>query len=1000
MRKFLTASVALTILAGLLFVSPATTASPNIVADTAVEYQVCARVYSDSQAYWPSPAQAPARSPWAKGVAACSATDFVQYPELVSGMEFMAGARPPAVGPVGLFPTFLEFYTLERDFGGNNGPCANSTNPEDYCSVGLPQGGVSATRQKAELYLIRVTDERVPDTNKKHFVFPLSIHGIERAGAEAGVRAAEDLATWAYCQALTDGSTPPVTSNGLTQCNLEGANPHPILETQPATSLKAGDVLKQAVIYFAFPNPDGWRRGDRLNVVPFYQRYNGNGVDLNRDWPTLGYTFRPYTPWSEPETKSFGEVLKGIKNTWDGGIDLHGQLVDRAFSFTLMGASQRDYGKDQRILQTVKGAYADAETRLAWSSVIKPNSAPPQCTEVPPPNCDNRVWGVQWGTVWDTLEYTVTGAFGDWIDSPLGLGADGIDNEMSLSHLSNCGIGSCYIQEAEQLHIDGNKSLVYAMLNFGLLGENTAFVVPGQVGYLRNPTRLVNTGSPTPGQPCGGLPTQTPILNVQLNQGNNFRHQFTIQGPADGVCNGGVVGTATPQGNLQGVGGQSTTSLVLERFGPLEPPVVNDPTACGTTGDNWEEVNRYYNQASTYVQAGQAVHGNFPNPDTWRICVTGSLPQQLAANGAYVDLDITFASELGWEDPGQLPYDVSNMDFFTELAPFMQPNQLTAVTVNEILNNPAALNGYRSFVLADFVPTLAADDAAVFYGRLRQFAETGGNLVLTDAALNALTLTGLTPAGQVSKVNFYAGFISFTNDGGTTTTYADPLAFNVNQPGAAEGSGHRHQTYEPVPIGMDIGDRSSCSGSTCTAPIWTVGQPAWTTAGGRTVGQTTNGRTAYGELTLGQGRVRIIGAVLPMPTESCLGSATNCHPFGLADYAVTYSGYQVLKNALQWAGPTAVGVVRFGARRALRGAVLSWRTANESKLVGFNIWRGATKINRRLIRAKQSGSVAGATYRFVDRGARAGVAYRYRLQAVLRNGSRAWVWNAKLRAGR
>jgi CARDB protein len=52
-----------------------------------------------------------------------------------------------------------------------------------------------------------------------------------------------------------------------------------------------------------------------------------------------------------------------------------------------------------------------------------------------------------------------------------------------------------------------------------------------------------------------------------------------------------------------------------------------------------------------------------------------------------------------------------------------------------------------------------------------------------------------------------------------------------------------------------------------------------------------------GELALGRGVVRVIGAVLPIPTEHYY------HPFGLANYAVTYSGYQVLQNALQWERP-------------------------------------------------------------------------------------------------
>jgi hypothetical protein len=156
---------------------------------------------------------------------------------------------------------------------------------------------------------------------------------------------------------------------------------------------------------------------------------------------------------------------------------------------------------------------------------------------------------------------------------------------------------------------------------------------------------------------------------------------------------------------------------------------------------------------------------------------------------------------------------------------------------------------------------------------------------------------GIVPANQVARTFFYAGYIAFTSNGGGNETYADPLAQNVDQPGAAEGAGHRHQTYEPVPLGMDIGSRTSCSGATCTAPIWTVAQAAWQSAGGRTVGQSVNGRTSFGELPLGRGVIRIVGALLPMPTDQYY------HPFGLANYALTYSGYQVLKNTLQWERP-------------------------------------------------------------------------------------------------
>ena len=173
-------------------------------------------------------------------------------------------------------------------------PTARARPRTRTCAPRACRSRASAGRERVDLYLLRVTDERVPDTDKKFFTFPLSIHGIERAGAEAGVRAAEDLATWAACEAGT--ATAPVT------CAKEGAIPHPLLETTPAESVTAGEALRRSAVYFVFANPDGWRRGDLDNGVRFFQRYNGNGVDMNRDWPTIGFTFQPYTPWSEPET--------------------------------------------------------------------------------------------------------------------------------------------------------------------------------------------------------------------------------------------------------------------------------------------------------------------------------------------------------------------------------------------------------------------------------------------------------------------------------------------------------------------------------------------------------------------------------------------------------------------------------------------------------------------------------------------------------------------------
>jgi hypothetical protein len=93
-----------------------------------------------------------------------------------------------------------------------------------------------------------------------------------------------------------------------------------------------------------------------------------------------------------------------------------------------------------------------------------------------------------------------------------------------------------------------------------------------------------------------------------------------------------------------------------------------------------------------------------------------------------------------------------------------------------------------------------------------------------------------------------------------------------------------------VPIGYAIQDEAG--GDFNSSPVWAVDQIAWEQAGGRTVGITTADQATLGELELGNGNVRIIGALLPMPTEQYY------HPFGLANYSLTYTGYQLLQNAL------------------------------------------------------------------------------------------------------
>ena len=484
---------ALALLATALLATPAL-ATP--VATSDAEYGVFGRIFPDPMGGC-GPAGIQPCSPNAQGNV--PATQFIGVDEFVDAVAFM-NSKPE-------WQRYLEVLPLDGRMGENDGDAAPAATPADafpgnslpsfeftpraeYKSVGLPT--TSQERMKSDLYVLRVTDENVPDDQKKKYAMSLSIHGIERAGVEGGTRAAEDLVT-----AFTTGKADqPIVPDG----------------TLPNPPTHA-DVLKKMILYFVYPNPDGWRRGSVSTGGFFFQRYNGNGVDLNRDWPDVGFTFRPYSTGSEPETRAVGQALKemGQRQRFDGGVDLHGQLTADALSYTLIGHGRHDWAKDTRIREAARNIHIVSEKALAWSPIIVPNDTPRDqmgCVDAAgAATACAQIYGQTWGTVYDTINYTVTGALGDWMDSPVGLNADGIDNEMSFSHLDR---NIIFEPQGEQLHVDGNKALIYAQVATMLTPPPQEFDAPGLKGYVGN-TRKTRARRQPPGRPPAGTVEQATI---------------------------------------------------------------------------------------------------------------------------------------------------------------------------------------------------------------------------------------------------------------------------------------------------------------------------------------------------------------------------------------------------------------------------------------------------------------------------------------------------------
>ncbi|MGH2657795.1 MAG: CARDB domain-containing protein [Actinomycetota bacterium] len=696
---------------GLSAVTQSAVAVPNPVATTDAEHLAFGRVFPDPQGClaFGVPDQdgdgikdtPQGVSPYAKG-RVCT-EQFLGYDEVVAGSQFLQQK----------YPRFLQVIRLDQAFDNANYRSAGIPTAFGPDEDGNPQ---VLSRDRRPLYLFKVTDAEspIPEEDRLHFAYALSIHGIERAGVEGGVRAMEDLITWAACE--QDPTAAPA-------CAVEGPFPKEIVETPTSHEVPtAGEVLRRSVIYFVPPNPDGWHRGEIGEGGVYYQRYNGNGVDLNRDWPTKGYTYRPYSPGSEPETKAYTDVLTGVRDRtsgdrFAGGIDLHGQLLAVAFSFTLIGAGERDFRKNFSTVDQSLRAWEDQTKRLSWSPYIADANQNGQ--NDPGESCPNRnllvtsgnfpyCYADQWGTVVDTIGYQITGGFGDWFDSPIGLDAVGIDNEMSMSHITPNNI---YDPINEQMHVDGNKGLIYSQIASMVTEQDSDFVYdpPGKIGYVFNPERLEVEASDRPQNP--GLPAQNdidtliPCVNEVDCGGGRFvmdgtapTLEFEVSGPDRGIYNGGITVEATFL-NADGISTGSLPRISLQTF----------------VEQQWQTVATHFGQGGApdlYLPAGQVVTANDPVPGRWRVRVSSGA-------GGPVRLNIDFNRVEAEASPGQAAISASSMDFFEDLNEYVPAGaeELAPVAVDQILANPRVLDQFDSLVVVDdFMPGFVPEPEPPFIG--------------------------------------------------------------------------------------------------------------------------------------------------------------------------------------------------------------------------------------------------------------------------------------------
>lgn len=670
-------------------------------------------------------------------------SDFVAFPEFEAGIKYLETQYP-------------EMVTIHK--------------VADSVGLARTPGGA---RDRFPIYIVEVTNEAspFPMEERLELLFMLSIHGNEKGGREGGMRVIEDL----------------ITGKGIAAETVQnGAGlPAPIAKPSGGTVETYGDYLDFMRAYFLFPNVDGWMHDELPYVASplcgtLFCRGNGNGTDLNRQTPTIGWQLvnpgAGRTAVNEPEARGWLDFVTSGNHTWSYAIDIHGMLNHENFIAIMMPAgsfSPQEMQRSTRLAESLKERlnvdqhYAGWTTALgtaqtAWAAAIGAANASPSCSILnicPGNGSPTTAVGSgefsDWSTVWDAIGYTDSGFSGDFFAQSTGMNAPGYDIEMAYNHIT---VDSQYEAGAlfNDFHVHTVRHIVKSFLDAAALdvqisyetgGTKTLFLATSYVATNLDDTNEAGNAQVTP----GGWADENPADDYwQYSQANPIQ--------------------ATPA--------------------------------------------KYWNDMVPFVK-----HGDVP----------GVLQGTTAA--------FLSAELLNQYDTLVIPGSAINQFVAGDL----KANALTVGTTDAA----------KITLVLDWV-------------------KAGGNLVLTDAGLNFLDLAGLT-TGAVSMELRYAGAIDLNR--------AHELSANVR--------GEARQTYEPVPLGFAVGTNS---------PVWMVDRAAFEGIQGDVAGTgyNDNSGVSLGRVQVGEGQIQLIGALLPDPTEEFY------HPYGLDDYATTYSGNQILRNMLGW----------------------------------------------------------------------------------------------------
>ncbi|HEV2754346.1 MAG TPA: M14 family zinc carboxypeptidase [Actinomycetota bacterium] len=359
------------------------------------------------------------------------------------------------------------------------------------------RGEESLSAGGREIWMIEITDFNAPEKGKVPVAASLSMHGAERAGLEGGVRYMEDLARWAAEEPDHE------LRNGTNRDSI---------------GVPVSEVLKKVHFYLANINPDGWAEGDTQNAG-VYQRGNATGDDLNREYPTLGWTDLGNTPLSEPETKYWIDLMNRIDPVIT--TDIHGEMTsaNNAFADLMLPAGQWNPVEQAQVERLARHMASNVERYFEQQNI--------DTSEV---MGQEGMKPAEYATGFDVVGYDASGFMGDWLTQQ---GAVDMDSE---HFLSNTAPNSVWIPALEKAHVAAVRGELEAAIVEALVTHRVKPTLAlGRVKYLANGKTVKSSdgyGGPKPPKKADPAPYKVNRIRYFRDLSKHARRPLRAVTPA------------------------------------------------------------------------------------------------------------------------------------------------------------------------------------------------------------------------------------------------------------------------------------------------------------------------------------------------------------------------------------------------------------------------------------------------------------------------------------